>query len=262
MAQLTPTSAAAYPPLYDFLVIGEGVVGLSILRSAAPSGLRCALVEAAPHILSGASSRNPGIACTGVDASPGTLERRLIRESIGEETMGAFFRDMNLPAMPRGSLVCIWDRDGPKGGDRDGGGDGADSTSEIFRLEAVARESWEAGDSASIMTADEVAELEPSLSPSCRGAVHIEGETVVDPWLFPVALACHARENGGIIYTDWPFDPEGSKFDGGTWTVTRGAGGSGCGPRGRDDVAPPTIRARAVVNAVGIDADLVQSRTP
>ena len=62
--------------LYDVLVVGGGVVGLSILRSATLKGWKCVLVEAEADLLTWASGSNSGILCTGVDASPSDLASR------------------------------------------------------------------------------------------------------------------------------------------------------------------------------------------
>ena len=91
---------------FDVLIVGGGVVGLSILRSATLFGWKCVLVEANADLLTGASGNNSGIACTGVDASPGTLERALIRDSISQ--LRPFLQQHNIPYRPCGSLVCLW----------------------------------------------------------------------------------------------------------------------------------------------------------
>ena len=59
-----------------------------------------------------ASGSNSGIICTGVDAAEGTLERALIRDSIAQ--VRTFYRQMNLPMRPCGSLVCKWTWDGQR----------------------------------------------------------------------------------------------------------------------------------------------------
>jgi hypothetical protein len=92
--------------VYDLVVIGGGVVGLAILRAATLEGWKCALVEQEPDLLSWASGSNSGIACTGVDAKPGTLERALIRDSASQ--IRIFCKEMNIPNRPCGSLVCQW----------------------------------------------------------------------------------------------------------------------------------------------------------
>jgi glycine/D-amino acid oxidase-like deaminating enzyme len=47
--------------IYDTVIIGGGVVGLSILRTALLSGYNAILLEKNPHLLDGASGRNSGI---------------------------------------------------------------------------------------------------------------------------------------------------------------------------------------------------------
>lgn len=58
--------------IYDTVIIGGGVVGLSILRTALLSGYNAILFERNPHLCDEASGRNSGIICTGVDAPAGT----------------------------------------------------------------------------------------------------------------------------------------------------------------------------------------------
>jgi glycerol-3-phosphate dehydrogenase len=223
------------PKIYDLIIVGGGVVGLAILRAATLEGWKCALVEAEPDLLSHASGSNSGIACTGVDATPGTLERALIRDSISQ--LRIFCKQHNIPTRACGSLVCLFPWD------------------EADNLDLVLEESHQAGDThASRLEAYKVKQLEPNLASSCKGGVHIPGEIVLDPWLYSISLAAHARENGADIFTEFPFDPEVSSFSGGMWSVFRKEKE---GPRG--DV-PMKLQARAVANAAGLWADVVQSK--
>ena len=162
---------------YDLLVVGGGVVGLAILRQATLHGYKAILLEQEPHLLSHASGHNSGILCTGVDANH--LERALIRDSISN--VRAFYKAMQLPSRTCGSLVCryAWQED------HEGGEDERDS------LEEVLNASLGAGDThAKRLTADELQTLEPHLTKQATAAVHIPGETVVDPFLHSVSYAC------------------------------------------------------------------------
>jgi glycerol-3-phosphate dehydrogenase len=227
--------SASNDTVYDLVVIGGGVVGLAILRAATLEGWKCALVEQEPDLLSWASGSNSGIACTGVDASPGTLERALIRDSASQ--IRIFCRDMNIPNRPCGSLVCQWPWD-PED-----------------RLEEVLKESHDAGDShATILSPDQLQSLEPNLNTSAVGAVRIPGEVVLDPWLYSIALGVHARENGAHIFTNFGMDPEASSFDGDLWSVVRKTNNID------DSSTPSKIRARAVVSATGLWSDLMQQK--
>jgi glycerol-3-phosphate dehydrogenase len=217
----------------DLLVIGGGVVGLAVLRGAALAGYDCCLVERESDLLAWSSGGNSGIVCTGVDAAPDTLERALVRDAVGR--VRTFCRDMNVPVRPCGSLVCRWPWDPDRGG-RD-------------PLHEVLLESHGAGDTDAVrLSPEQVRALERHLDPSCLGAVHIPGEIVTDPWLYSIALAVHARQNGARIVTNFDMDPSRSSFDGTVWTIAS---------RNNDFEASP-LRARTVVSATGLWADEIQ----
>ena len=63
---------------YDVAVIGAGIVGSAIARDLAGSALSVVLVEARSDVGDGTSKANTAILHTGFDASPGTLESRLV----------------------------------------------------------------------------------------------------------------------------------------------------------------------------------------
>jgi len=236
------STTAEMDDIYDVFIVGGGVVGISILRSATLAGWKCVLVEKESDLLSCASGSNSGIVCTGVDASPGTLERALIRDSMSR--LRPFLQQHNVPYRPCGSLVCEWPWDARNDNDN--------------RLDAVLQESHDAGDThATRLTPQQVQNLEPNLADCCRGAVHIPGECVLDSWLYSVALAVHARENGATIYTNFHFDAQQTSWNAKeqTWTVSRGEIDNGS----LEQTKPKTIRARSIVNAAGIHADLVQA---
>ena len=254
---------------YDVTIIGGGVVGLSILHASLLAGYdNVVLFERNADLCDGASGRNSGILCTGVDAPSGSLERALIRDSISR--MRGFCEDHNVPTRACGSLVCLWpwDEDRPAQLRATEGSHGTVLPGLGVNLESVLRESHIAGDGdAALLSSDEVAVLEPSISSKCRGAVHIPGETVVDPWLFTIALAAHCRElakNSGreddVIRTGIEVVMESSTFDtegGGMWSVTTRTTVSSTVDADEDkDTA--RIAARCVINASGIDSDLVQ----
>ncbi|EED94040.1 predicted protein [Thalassiosira pseudonana CCMP1335] len=263
--------------IYDTVIIGGGVVGLSILRTSLLQGYNAILLERNPHLLNGASGRNSGVICTGVDAPSGSLERALIRDSISR--VREFCEEFNIPMRECGSVVCMW----PWDEEEECGGEDSDeeekkneTTSSIRdndsrsdmslcheRLRHVLHESHIAGDTdASYLDSQTISTLEPALSSQCRGAVHIPGEIVVDPWLFPLAYATHARELAkrrkhefdDVIQTGREVDLSQSSFDRmtGLWSIVTRQ--SDCND-GKDTVV---ITARSVINAAGIDSDIVQ----
>jgi len=234
--QKTFSFSAMQEETYDLVIVGGGVVGIAILRSATLQGYHCALIEKETHLLSHASGSNSGIACTGVDAAPGTLERTLIRDS--NSIFRSYCKDLNVPTRPCGSLVCLWPWDDAKEN----------------HLDHVLDESHEAGDThASRLSSNQVRHLEPNLALHCRGAVHIPGEIVVDPWLYSISLAAHARENGARIFTNFAFDPDASYLEGNIWNIFQ--------VKPRDGSMPKRLRARAIANAAGLWSDIIQKKT-
>ena len=78
-----------------------------------------------------------------------------------------------------GSLVVAW------------------SDEQLAGLEGVLAENREAGDSeARLLSADELRDLEPALSPAALGAVFCPREAVVEPWLVAHGYAESARLHG------------------------------------------------------------------
>ena len=270
--------------IYDAIIIGGGVIGLSILHSSLLSNYNTILIEQNLHLLDKASGRNSGILCTGVDAPCNSLERALIRDSISR--VREFCKEFNVPMRECGSLVCLWPWDDATDSSVDDDVSSRVDEKKKFedeekisrdRLRQVLHESHIAGDTdATFLSSKAISKLEPSLSTECRGAIHIPGETVVDPWLFPLAFATHSREiynakrkksrqsdcneDDDVIYTGRRVVMEESTFDeeNGLWfIVTRIATSSS--EEGEKDTTL-TFTARCVINAAGIDSDLVQSQ--
>lgn len=100
-------------------------------------------------IVTGASSGNSGIGCTGYDAPPGSLERRLLRRSI--QLHPQLYRSLGLSyahVNKCGALVVAW------------------TPQELLALPAIVAENHEAGDTeARLLDRDELLALEPALSP-------------------------------------------------------------------------------------------------
>ncbi len=275
------------------------------------------------------SGSNSGIACTGVDASPNTMERALIRES--NSLFRLYCKDHNIPIRPCGSIVCLWPWDDDDNGDDDNndgddnhgedGGDGGilesnhdtlDSNNEEDdykihgedkkeeqdtiqpnlnlitphesplryishdsvrhlqlqqkqqeKLSHVYNESYDANDThVQKLSSVQIQTLEPNISPNVIGGVHIPGEIVVDPWLYSISLAVHARENGAEIYTNCTFDANESKFDveEEMWNVVV-LSTTTSHEKGESTFVKKRLRSRVVVNAAGLWSDTVQKQT-
>ncbi|GAX18469.1 hypothetical protein FisN_2Lh123 [Fistulifera solaris] len=84
----------------------------------------------------------------------------------------------------------------------------------------------------------------------------IPGEMVVDPWLFSIALAVHAKQNGATIFTQFEMDPAKSAMgEDGFWTIQRKQ-------TDETNTKSMALRGKTVVNATGLWTDLVQADKP
>ena len=159
--------------IYDAIIIGGGVIGLSTLRSSLLAGYNTILIERNPHLCNGASGRNLGILCTGVDAPYGSLERALIRDDSIPNVRECCLVH-NVPMRECGSLVCSWpwddiDDDVDAGEKKLDDSQIARSGNSHARLQHVLYESHIAGDKdAAYLSSDKVAQLDPSLITECR----------------------------------------------------------------------------------------------
>lgn len=129
--------------------------------------------------------------CTGVDATPGTLERALIRDS--NSMFKIYCRNHNIPIRSCGSLVCSWPWDS-HGND--------DETVMDAQLNTVYQESFDANDIhiTKLSPSQVLTQYERNISQSIQGAIHIPGEIVVDSWLYSISLAIHGVSTSPQYY--------------------------------------------------------------
>jgi glycerol-3-phosphate dehydrogenase len=252
----TPTSTSSTPPIYDALIIGGGVVGLSVAHTLSSRGATVLLLERDVSLASGASSGNSGLGCTGYDAPIGSLERRLLRRSIRlHQHLYRSFGMSHDHIRKCGSLVVAW------------------TPAELASLPHVLEENVLAGDDdATLLSQEELRRLEPAISEQALGAVFCPREAVVEPWLVPVCYAAAALINGATIRTSSLV--VGARFDDkkAEWEVDvaesreKAVGRSEAGEVLTKYVPAPapnhdkvtTFKARTVINCAGLYGDEVE----
>ncbi|MFF1306323.1 FAD-dependent oxidoreductase [Streptomyces sp. NPDC058307] len=205
---------------YDIAVVGAGVVGTAIARSLARHPhLRVALVEAQDDVGEGSSKANTAILHTGFDATPGTLEARLVRE--GSRLLAAYAAASGIPVEPVGALLVAWDEE------------------QLAALPRLA-EKAERNDcpDTRLIGPEELYDREPRLGPGALGALHVPGESIICPWTTTLAYATQAVRNGVDLHLNARVEqvshPDGTHH----LTTSRG-----------------TLLTRWLVNAAGLHAD-------
>src|SRR6201991_4531888 len=94
------------PDVCDVLVVGGGIVGCAIARALAGTSLSVTLLEARDDVGDGTSKANTALLHTGFDASPGTLESRLVAR--GYHLLGAYAEQTGIPVERTGALLVAW----------------------------------------------------------------------------------------------------------------------------------------------------------
>lgn len=210
--------------LYDFAIVGAGVVGCAIARRFTLEGARVILIEKAADILDGASKANSAILHTGFDAPVGSLEAACIARGYAEYL--EIHQRLNLPLIECGALVLAWNEE------------------EEAALPSLIDQARANGvDDVMHLSRGEILCLEPALSPMVRAGFRVPREFVIDPWSAPHAYALQAIVNGATLRRDC--EVTGGVFDGQSWKLATTRG---------------DIHARSVINAAGLYGDVVDER--
>ena len=207
-------------PTYDVAVVGGGVVGCAVARALSHHRLSVLLLEARHDLGSGTSKANTAILHTGFDATPGTVESRLVAR--GWHLLRDYAPTAGISIEDTGAVLVAWDDE------------------QASTLPALQRKAEANGyPHARVVDPAEVRELEPHLGPGVTGGMVVPDEHIIDPWTTPLAFAHDALANGATFETS--FDVA-SVDVGRETTELRAADGR-------------TRRARFVVNAAGLHGD-------
>jgi glycerol-3-phosphate dehydrogenase len=216
-------TAAASPSteVFDVAVIGGGVVGAAIARELAGTTASVVVVEARDDVGDGTSKANTAILHTGFDATPGTLESRLVAR--GYDLLGAYAERTGIPVERTGALLVAW------------------TDEELAALPGLKDKAEANGYRAcELVDADEVYGRVPRLGPGALGGLTVPGESITCTWTVTLALATDAVRRGATVLLGRTVTAVRAEAD---HTVLQTPAGE--------------VRARWVVNAAGLGADVV-----
>lgn len=164
----------------DVVVIGAGVVGCAVARDLAGFGLAVALLDARADVGDGTSKANTAILHTGFDATPGSLESRLVAR--GYDLLGAYADEVGIPVERTGALLVAW------------------TDEELATLPSLREKAEKNGYAAcELVDAAEVYRLVPALGSGALGGLTVPDESIICPWTTPLAYATEAVARGARL---------------------------------------------------------------
>jgi len=167
--------------VYDVVVVGGGVVGCAVARLLAHHELSVAVLEAGPDVGAGTSKANTAILHTGFDATPGSIEARLVAR--GYALLREYAPKVGISIEPVGALLVAWDDE------------------QTAALGSLAQKAAANGYMrAEVVDATTVYEREPNLGPGATGGMLVPDEHIIDPWSTPLAFAYEAHANGADVF--------------------------------------------------------------
>src|SRR5215212_4013307 len=203
----------------DVIVVGAGIVGCAIARALAGTNLLVTLIEARDDVGDGTSKANTALLHTGYDATPQTLESRMVAR--GYELLGDYAEKTGIPVERTGALLVAWT---------------VEQVDALPGLKDKAERNFY--HRCEIVSADEVYRRVPDLGPGVLGGLTVPGESIICTWTTNLALATDAVARGARLM-------RGTRVTGAvvgdghtTLQTTRG-----------------DVRGRWVVNAAGLGAD-------
>lgn len=209
--------------MYDVAIVGAGVTGSAIARELAKYRVNACVIERDEDVCCGTSKANSAIVHAGFDATPGSMKAKL--NVRGNEMMDELAKDLDFPFTRNGSLVvCTKDQDPAL----------LDELLEKGKKNGVP--------DLRIIDREELEKLEPNIADDVVKALFAPTGAIVCPFHMTMAFAENAADNGVEFFLNTE--------------VTGIEKGDGCYKICTDK---NTVEAKAVVNAAGVYADVLNN---
>lgn len=165
--------------MYDFIIIGGGILGLSTAKQLAEEypGHRIVVIDKEETLASHQSGHNSGVIHAGVYYTPGSLKARFCRE--GNRQTKAFCEQHDIPYEECGKLLV------------------ATNDIEMERMKALWERTAANGLERQWLSGDELHEREPAITG--RGAIFVPSSGIVDYRRVAQAMAEEFESLGGEI---------------------------------------------------------------
>lgn len=182
--------------IYDYAIIGGGVVGSAILNKLTRLGKKCILFEKSDDVANGTSKANTGLIHAGFDAHEGTLKARLNVE--GNKLFPKLCKELFVPFKQNGAIVVGTDLE------------------KIKNL--YARGTKNGVSNMQILDQPTLKQLLPNLNDKLTVGLLAKSAGIVSPYLFTIALAEESVLNGSKVVLN--YEVKRAQFTGTHFRIT------------------------------------------
>lgn len=203
---------------YDVIVVGAGVVGCGLAYKLSRYKLRILVIDQCHDISEATSKANSAIVHTGFDATPGSLESKLV--SSASRIWPEMAKKLQIPFKRSSAVLLAID----------------DEQNQL--LPKIHEKALKNGvEDVELLTAQQVRELEPNVTGETRAGLLVPRESIADPFSTSVAYAEVALANG----VDFVLGVKAAGIE-----------GDAAGPKSVVSVEGHRFRGTVVVNAAGL----------
>jgi len=167
--------------IYDYIIVGGGVIGCSILNKLTRLNKKCLLIEKGSDVAVGTSKANSGIVHAGFDAMPGTLKATL--NVKGAKVFEARCKELSVPYVKNGAIVV---------------GNDKSVMEELYK-----RGQKNGVDGLEIINHTQLRKLCPNINEDIKYALYAKTSAIVSPYKLTIALAEEAVINGADVVFDY-----------------------------------------------------------
>lgn len=167
--------------MFDYIVIGGGVVGSAILNKFTRLGKKCALVEIQNDVGFGASRANTALIHSGIDCKPNTLKAKL--NVRGNELFPALAKRLGVPYDQTGHLIV------------------GNDTSKLDELIKRARANGVKG--VKLLSGKALRRMEPNLNKEILYGLFVPSGGIIESYMLSVALVEEAVINGASLFLEF-----------------------------------------------------------
>ncbi|MGI6078268.1 MAG: NAD(P)/FAD-dependent oxidoreductase [Fastidiosipilaceae bacterium] len=162
------------------LIIGAGAVGCAIARELSKYDLEVTFLDKNTDVGGDASKSNSSIIHTGYDASPGTLESRLV--VAANPMYDRLCKSLDVPFQRIGAILPAFNEE------------------QFEQLPFIKEKAFQNGVyDVEYRSGEDLLNMEPMLNPRVMGGLFIPRESIIDPFVYVVALAENAVQNGAKL---------------------------------------------------------------